>query len=90
MWGVTVQDPLVDRQENISMLLSIESEIFGLILREEETRNLQEIYSQKLSQLPEKQLEFSNFGEGLVEINMVMNALNQTKKESDEKKSSRS
>lgn len=57
--GITVQDPLVDRQENISMLLSIESEIFGLRLREEETRKLQEIYSVKLSELPEKQLEFS-------------------------------
>ena len=41
------------------MLLSIDSEIFGFKIGEEETRKLQEIYSIKLSELPEKQLEFS-------------------------------
>jgi len=38
----------------------------------------------------EKQLEFSNFGEGLVEINMVMNAIKQAKKGKDETDSSKS
>tara|TARA_Y100000768_G_scaffold62549_3_gene42762 strand:+ start:323 stop:2659 length:2337 start_codon:yes stop_codon:yes gene_type:complete len=57
--GITVQDPLEDRQDNITELLSIESEIFGLNLRKEETFKLQNIYSEKLSKLPQLQLEFS-------------------------------
>ena len=38
----------------------------------------------------EKQLEFENFGEGLIEINMVMNALDETKEDADETNSSKS
>lgn len=57
--GITAQDPLEDRQSNITELLSLESDIFGLNLSEEETVKLQNIYKDKLSKLPQLQLEFS-------------------------------
>ena len=57
--GITLGDPLVERQNNISQLLSLRSEIFGLNLKREETLNLKEIYSNKISELPEKQLNFA-------------------------------
>ena len=50
---------MVERQNNISQLLSLRSEIFGLNLKREETLNLKEIYSNKISELPEKQLNFA-------------------------------
>ena len=46
--GITAQDPLEDRQSNITELLSLESEIFGLNLSEEETVKLQNIYKNNL------------------------------------------
>ena len=57
--GITIGDPLVERQNNISQLLSLRSEIFGLNLKREETLKLKEIYSNKISELPEKQLNLS-------------------------------
>ena len=57
--GITIGDPLVERQKNISQLLSLRSEIFGLNLKREETLKLKEIYSNKISELPEKQLNLS-------------------------------
>tara|TARA_B110000438_G_scaffold298052_1_gene345511 strand:- start:8537 stop:10846 length:2310 start_codon:yes stop_codon:yes gene_type:complete len=60
--GVTVSDPLAERQEIIISLLSLESEIFGLELKVEEAKKLREIYNDKLLKLPDKQLEFARFG----------------------------
>ena len=57
--GVSLGDPLVDRQNNITQLLSLKSEIFGLDLRHEETKKLIGIYRNKVNELPEKQLNFS-------------------------------
>ena len=57
--GVTVSDPLVARDETITSLLSLESEIFGLESKMEETRKLRDIYNEKLIELPDKQLEFA-------------------------------
>ncbi len=57
--GITFGDPLVERQNNISQLLSLRSEIFGLNLKRGETLKLKEIYSNKISELPEKQLNFA-------------------------------
>ncbi len=57
--GVRVQDPLEERQLKITELLTLESEIESLILRQNETEKLQAIYNEKLIELPEKQLEFN-------------------------------
>ena len=67
--GITVKDPLEYRQENIANLLSLESEIFGLELRKEETVKLQDIYIEKLKDLPDKQLEFSRLKRNEVVLN---------------------
>ena len=60
--GITVSDPLVAREETITSLLSLESEIFGLELKMEETRKLRDIYNEKLIELPDKQLKFARLG----------------------------
>ena len=60
--GITVSDPLVARDETITSLLSLESEIFSLELKMEETRKLRDIYNEKLIELPDKQLEFARLG----------------------------
>ena len=60
--GIKVSDPLVARDETITSLLSLESEIFSLELKMEETRKLRDIYNEKLIELPDKQLEFARLG----------------------------
>ena len=57
--GITFQDPLKARQSMITDLLLLESEIIGLNLKKEETKKLRSIYVEKISKVPEKQLEFS-------------------------------
>ena len=57
--GVTVEDPLLARQNTITELLSLNSEIFTFDLKREETIKLKDIYTEKLHQLPEKQLNLS-------------------------------
>ena len=42
--------------------MSLESEIFGLELKMEETRKLRDIYNEKLIELPDKQLKFARLG----------------------------
>ena len=60
--GITVSDPLAAREETITSLLSLESEIFGLELKMEEAQKLRAIYNEKLIELPDKQLEFARLG----------------------------
>ena len=60
--GITVSDPLVAREETITSLLSLESEIFGLELKLEEAQKLRAIYKEKLIELPDKQLKFTRLG----------------------------
>ncbi len=57
--GVTVEDPLLARQKTITELLSLNSEIFTFDLKRQETLKLKDIYTNKLNQLPEKQLNLS-------------------------------
>jgi tyrosine-protein kinase Etk/Wzc len=52
-------DPLKDRQEKITELLILESEIIGQKLKINEFNKLKTIYDKKLTKLPDKQLEFS-------------------------------
>tara|TARA_B100001123_G_scaffold450039_1_gene618180 strand:+ start:72 stop:2435 length:2364 start_codon:yes stop_codon:yes gene_type:complete len=57
--GITVQDPLVARQEIITNLLTLDSEIMGMELKIGETKRLQKIFLSKLDDLPQKQLELA-------------------------------
>ncbi len=67
--GTTVQDPLAARQETVSNLLSLESEIIGLKLKLAETKKLQNIFKSKLDKLPQKQLELAKLERGLNILN---------------------
>ena len=67
--GITVSDPLVAREETITSLLSLESEIFGLELKMEETKKLRDIYNEKLIELPGKQLKFAETRKRLSNFN---------------------
>ena len=67
--GITVQDPLVARQEIIRQLLTLDSEIMGLELNLAETKKLQKIFKAKLNDLPQKQLELA----GLERGNAILN-----------------
>ncbi len=57
--GISVSDPLEERQESISRLLSLDSELFGLEISREELIKQQNIYKDKLSRLPDMQLKFT-------------------------------
>ena len=57
--GITVQDPLVARQEIITNLLTLDSEIMGMELKIGETKRLQKIFLSKLDDLPQNQLELA-------------------------------
>jgi len=62
--GITVKDPLVARQEIITQLLNLDSEIMGLDLNLAETKKLQKIFKAKLNDLPQKQLELAGLERG--------------------------
>lgn len=62
--GITVKDPLVARQEIITQLLNLDSEIMGLDLNLAETKKLQKIFNAKLKDLPQKQLELAGLERG--------------------------
>jgi len=57
--GITVQDPLQSRQDMITELLNLDSEIIGFQLRETEINKMINLFSQKLNSLPEKQMELA-------------------------------
>ena len=57
--GITVQDPLQARQEMITGLLTIDSEIISLELREAETNKMLKLFNNKLNDLPEKQMQLA-------------------------------
>jgi len=57
--GITVQDPLQSRQDMITQLLNLDSEIISYQLRESEINKMISFFSQKLNDLPEKQMELA-------------------------------
>lgn len=57
--GYQSTDPLAERQTKITELLVLESEIVNQKLKIDEYNKLEMIYNEKLSKLPNKQLEFS-------------------------------
>lgn len=67
--GITVEDPLQARQEIITDLLTLDSEILGLELKKAETEKLKLIYAEKLGGLPQKQLEYARLERNLSVLN---------------------
>lgn len=57
--GITVQDPLQARQQMITDLLTIDSEIISLELREAEANKMLKLFNNKLNDLPEKQMQLA-------------------------------
>tara|TARA_B100000519_G_scaffold108915_1_gene94382 strand:+ start:729 stop:3077 length:2349 start_codon:yes stop_codon:yes gene_type:complete len=56
--GIMVQDPLQSRQNIVTELITLDSEITALKLKMTESEKLLNVYKSKLNDLPEKQLEF--------------------------------
>ena len=54
--GITIQDPLQSRQDMITQLLSLDSEIIGFELREIEINKMLNLFNKKLNNLPNKQM----------------------------------
>ena len=63
--GITVGDPLVARQEIITELLKLDSELISLELRLSEMESLKNIFIKKIEELPQKQLELNGFERGI-------------------------
>ena len=57
--GVRVQDPLEARQDMMTELLELDTDIIGLELRRIEIQKLLEIFNNKLRKIPEKQMELA-------------------------------
>ena len=55
--GIAVEDPLVKRQELISEILRLDSEIVGLEIRSTEIEKMLFFFNQKLLHIPKKQME---------------------------------
>ena len=66
--GIIVQDPLQARFDIVSELITLDSEITGLKLKQVESKSLLKVFESKLDALPPKQLEFSR----LQRNNMVL------------------
>ncbi|MFL2983126.1 MAG: GumC family protein [Candidatus Neomarinimicrobiota bacterium] len=56
---IDLKDPLKSRQEMMSELLSLETEIVGFELRLSEINKLLDIFNQKLNQLPKRQMQLA-------------------------------
>mgnify|MGYP001253282504 FL=1 len=51
--GITIDDPLVVRNEQISQILSLENSMFGLNLRREQNEKMLDLFKTKLNSIPE-------------------------------------
>ncbi|MEE2765744.1 MAG: Wzz/FepE/Etk N-terminal domain-containing protein, partial [Candidatus Neomarinimicrobiota bacterium] len=67
--GITVQDPLMARQETVKRLLTYDSEIMALKITIDESKKMQKIFSDKLNNLPQKQLELAGLERGIDILN---------------------
>jgi len=67
--GIIVQDPLQARQDIVTELITLDSEILGFELKKKESELLLKVYIEKLDLLPPIQLEFSR----LQRNNIVLN-----------------
>ena len=75
--GIVVQDPLESRQQIISELISLDSEITILQLKLKQSDELLTIFNDKLNVLPPKQLEFSRLQRNNIVLNLNYNLLRQ-------------
>ena len=75
--GIVVQDPLKSRQEIISQLISLDSEITLLQLKLKQSSELLIVFNEKLNILPPKQLEFSRLQRNNIVLNQNYNLLRQ-------------
>ena len=75
--GIVVQDPLKSRQEIISELIALDSDITVLQLKLKQSEELVTIYNDKLNILPPKQLEFSRLQRNNIVLNQNYNLLRQ-------------
>tara|TARA_B100001250_G_scaffold206644_2_gene177380 strand:+ start:2550 stop:4889 length:2340 start_codon:yes stop_codon:yes gene_type:complete len=57
--GIRVQDPLKARQDMMTELLKLDTDIVGLELRRIEIQKLLDIFNNKLRKIPEKQMELA-------------------------------
>ena len=75
--GITVQDPLQARQDIVTELIALDSEIMGYKLKNNESENLLIVYENKLDSLPPKQLEFSRLQRNNAVLNQNYSLLRQ-------------
>ena len=75
--GIIVQDPLQARQNIVTNLITLDSEIMGLKLRKNESEKLHKIFEKKLDLLPPKQLEFSRLQRNNIVLNQNYSLLRQ-------------
>ena len=75
--GIIVQDPLKARQDIVTELISLDSEIMGYRLKQNESETLLSIYEEKLDSLPPKQLEFSRLQRNNTVLNQNYSLLRQ-------------
>ena len=67
--GITVQDPLQERQNTIEELLNLDSEIIGFELRKTEINKMLNVFNSKLNQLPAKQMELARLNRDIDVLN---------------------
>ena len=67
--GMVIQDPLLARQNIVTELITLDSEIVVFELKKNESENLFHIYLEKLKDLPEKQLQFSKLQRNSIILN---------------------
>ena len=75
--GIIVQDPLKARQDIVTELISLDSEIMGYRLKKKESERLLSLYEEKLDLLPSKQLEFSRLQRNNIVLNQNYSLLRQ-------------
>tara|TARA_B100002052_G_scaffold6991_1_gene6021 strand:- start:251 stop:2605 length:2355 start_codon:yes stop_codon:yes gene_type:complete len=75
--GIIVQDPLKARQDIVTELISLDSEIMGYHLKKKESESLLSLFEQKLDSLPPKQIEFSRLERNNTVLNQNYSLLRQ-------------
>ena len=75
--GIIVQDPLKARQDIVTELISLDSQIMGYRLKKKESESLLSVYEEKLDSLPPKQIEFSRLQRNNTVLNQNYSLLRQ-------------
>jgi len=75
--GLTVQDPLQNRQKIVMEMITLDSEITSFELKKNESQKILNIFLDKLNVLPEKQLKFSRLHRNAIVLNQNYTLLRQ-------------